>query len=365
MIRSFGALLVGVVLFLNVTARAGILKPGFDADEYLHVLLRCSNHADSMYRGNLPVEQTFDRVYRSAVVGLHNRWALWLSKDRTVMTVNLRGTTKDPDSWLENFYSAMIPATGSLKLNDSTTFQYKFANDAKAMVHVGWTIGACSMLPDIIRKVKEQYANGVKQLIVEGHSQGGSLAYLVSAHLRYEIAAGRLPKDLVIKVYCSAAPKPGNLYFAYDFDFANRNGWAFTVVNAADWVPETPVTIQTTKEFNPTNPLVGAKAGIRKQKFIIRLFVMHAYNKLVRSARRNQKVYGRYLGKVMGKQIKKYLPQYEVPEYSKCGNFMRAGTFVVLQPDAAYYGKYPDGGQNVFIHHMFAPYYDLVNTIYK
>ena len=51
--------------------------------------------------------------------------------------------------------------------------------------------------------------------------------------------------SLNIKTYCSAAPKPGNLFYAYDFEHITEGGWAFNVVNSADWVPELPSTTQT------------------------------------------------------------------------------------------------------------------------
>jgi hypothetical protein len=61
-------------------------------------------------------------------------------------------------------------------------------------------------------------------------------------------------KDIKFKTYCSAAPKPGNLYFSYDYEADNQIGWSFTVVNGADWVPELPVSIQSIGDFNKTNP---------------------------------------------------------------------------------------------------------------
>ncbi|MFI5196518.1 MAG: lipase family protein [Chitinophagales bacterium] len=352
-------------VFCNTVANAQVLKPGFDADEYIGVLGRCSMQVDAKYRGQLPKEINYERVYRSADMGLHNKWTLWLSRDKSIMVINLRGTTSDIDSWIGNFYSAMIPATGSLKLSSKNIFNYKFADDPKAMVHVGWTIGACSLLPDIMEKVRAYYAQGTKQIIIEGHSQGGALAFLVSSYLHYEVVAGHLPKGLVMKTYCSAAPKPGNLYYAYDFDYVNRGGWAFTVVNAADWVPETPASIQTVRDVNPTNPFSHAKAALRKQKFFVRLYTTHAYNQMTRSADKAQRKYEKYLGKAICKQVKKYLPEYEQPAYTRSCNYTRAGNPIILQPDSAYYHIYPANDTNIFAHHLFDPYYYLVKKIYK
>ncbi len=128
------------------------------------------------------------------------------------------------------------------------------------------------MANDIERNIKEQYANGIKDFIIAGHSQGAAVAFLLRSHLFYRTKEGALPKDIVYKTYCSAAPKPGNLYYAYDYDFINSGNWAFTVVNAADWVPETPFSIQQVTDFNALNPFSNIKKVLKKQKLLVRLY---------------------------------------------------------------------------------------------
>jgi hypothetical protein len=58
------------------------------------------------------------------------------------------------------------------------------------------------------------------------------------------------------------------------------------------------------------------------------------------------------------------MPQMEEPEYVKSFNYIRAGIPVVLEPDSAYYNRFPDTGSNIFRHHLFTPYYYQVNRIY-
>jgi hypothetical protein len=355
---------IGVVI-ISFVSRAQQLKPGFEIDEYLGTLQRCVAYVDTPFRGQVPDDAMYARVYRSAVVGLNNRFSVWMNKSRTTIAINLRGTTSDIDSWLENFYCAMIPAQGSLHLTDSTTFNYKLARDPKAMVHVGWMVGLGSMAPTIVRKIREFYGQGIKQVIVEGHSQGGALAYLLSAYLHYQIEDGSLPVDLVVKTYCSAAPKPGNLYFAYDFDYNNRAGWAYNVVNAADWVPETPFSIQTLSDFNKPNPFMSAKAALKEQNLLVRMYATHVYKKLDKSTRKAQKKFEKFMGRMVSKQVVRYMPQYTAGKYAPTMNYMRAGTPIVLQPDEEYYKRYPDTGNNVFRHHLFEPYYYLAKRTYK
>src|SRR5688572_734500 len=204
-----------------------ILQPGFNAREYAELLTLTftgSSVPDSLKRA---VKDPYRLLYQSAEVGFKNRWSLYLRNDN-VASIDLRGTISHADSWMANFYAAMIPASGKLELNDSTTFQYQFAADPKAMVHVGWAISVAHLAPDIVAHVMSLYnSQQVKDYFIVGHSQGGALAFLVRSYLEYEKQNGRLPADIVFKTYCSAGPKPGNTYYAYDFDFITRNGWGF------------------------------------------------------------------------------------------------------------------------------------------
>jgi len=342
-----------------------ILQPGFNSKEYVQLLSLAyfnSSIPDSVER--LHQKDIYRLQYSSAEVGLLNRWNFFLRNDN-VGVIQIRGTVNKLASWLENFYAAVLPATGSLQLNDSTKFEYQLSDNSKAMVHTGWTIGLAYLAPEILKKVNQYYTTKqTKEYFLFGHSQGGAITFLLRSWLEYEKQKGHLPTDIVFKTYCSAAPKPGNLYYAYDFDFITRNGWAFNIVNMADWVPETPFSIQTINEFNKTNPFAEIKTTLKKQKFITRLALKTAYNKMNNSTRKAQKKFEKYLGKQVYKQVKKFLPQLKEPTYANGNNYMRAGTAIVLKPDEEYYQRFPDNNQTVFIHHMFAAYYMLVKKYY-
>jgi hypothetical protein len=177
--------------------------------------------------------------------------------------------------------------------------------------------------------------------------------------------AKTLPEDLVFKTYCSAAPKPGNLYYAYDYEYINRAGWSYTVVNALDWVPETPVAIQQLTDMNTLNPFAGIQTVLQKQKFLVRVYMKHAFKKLSRSTSKAQKIYTRYLGSRMYKVVRKTLPQLREPHYAAGMNYVRAGVPVVLQPTAAYLQKFRSNNPHgVFYHHFFEAYYTLVQSGY-
>ncbi len=362
--RSF-LIFIAFLFVILQPAGAKDLKPGFDADEYIEVLQRCAGQIKHTIFAKTAAPLTFHKVYTSPEVGLHNRWELWESDDKTTIAVNLRGTVSAVDNGLENIYAAMIPATGKLKMSGSTEFNYQFADNPRALVHAGWTLGICSMIPDIVNHIQEYYGKGMRQVIIEGHSQGGAMAYLLRSHLHYQGVGGKLPKDIVYKTYCSAAPKPGNLYYAYDFDAVTRDGWAFNVVSSIDWVPEMPFTIQRYSDVNEVSPFNISHPLMKKQNIFIRLYLRHVYNRTNRASRRAQRRYQHYLGHKAYKFVRRYMKGVGRPEYAASTAYATAGTRIVLVPDEAYYKQFASIKQHMFMHHFFEQYYFLVKHIYK
>jgi predicted lipase len=353
-------------LFSRLSTSSQVLKPGFDPKEYAELLSIAyfgSSIPDSIERKKL--KDPYTRVFRSDEVGLLNRWSLYVRNDG-VGVIELRGTVGRTPSWFANFYAAMIPATGSIQINDSTRFDYKFADDPKAYVHTGWTIGIAHLSPTIITNIQKMYSDrNVKEFYITGHSQGGALSFLLTSYLHYQQKDGKIPADIRFKTYCSAAPKPGNLYYAYDFESISRDGWGFNIVNTADWVPETPVSIQTVADFNKTNPFMDVKQVLKRQKFALRIAGNHVYNRLDKPTRRSQRRFEKYLGHTVYKQVKKTLPQLVEPDYAPSNNYMRAGTPVILVPNDEYRLLFPDTKDMIFMHHQFKAYYFLLKKHYS
>ena len=343
-------------------ANAQHLKPGFDKSEYIELLRVSSRLGDSSYFKKIAAPQRFHFVYRSPVVGLDNRWDLWSSNDN-VAVISIRGTTTSSISWMANFYAAMVPAKGWLQLSEKDSFQYHLADNPKAAVHVGWLVSTAFLSKDILPKIDSLYKAGVKDVLIMGHSQGGAIAYLLTAYLYNLQKQNVLPADIRFKTYCSAGPKPGNLFFAYDYEAMTQNGWAYNVVNSADWVPETPTSIQTLCDFNTTNPFTNAKAFIKKQKWPKRWLLRYAFGRIDKPSNKAAKNYQKYLGKYVSKAIKEHLPGFVPPVYYNSQDYVRTGSTVVLLADEAYYKLYPDSKTKVFVHHFHAPYIYLAEKL--
>lgn len=363
--KHFATLLLTLLLLPAALLKAQSLRPGFDPEEYLTMLSIASRQSDSAKRDRTPPPAGFTRAYRSPVVGLDNRWDLWTREDGQLGVISIRGTVATTASWLANFYSAMAPATGSLQLNDSTAFPYQLAAHKNAAVHTGWLIALAHIAPDIEAKIRECYARGMREFNIIGHSQGGTIAFLLRSYLHYQVQKGQLPADLSFKTYCSAAPKPGNQQYVYDYNFITRNGWSFTVLNTEDWVPETPVGIQQLTDMNELNPFNNLSTVLGKQNFFVRMYAKGMFNKMRISTRKAERRYEKYLGDRVYKLVKKKLPQLREPNYVPSMAYLPAGVPIVLKPDTAYmerfHNKNPYG---IWYHHTFEAYYSLTETWY-
>jgi hypothetical protein len=335
------------------------LVPGFNKQEYISLIRISAAQAGMLHDEEEADSSTYSKNYQSPELGLLNQWELWTNHNG-VAVISIRGTVRDYISWLENFYAAMVPAKGSLQLEKNYRFDYNLAGDSKAAVHTGWLIGTGMLVRDMLPKIDSLYHSGIKNLLIMGHSQGGAIAYLLTSHLYSLRNEGKIPSDIVIKTYCSAAPKPGNLYYAYAYE-AMTEGWAFNVVNAADWVPEMPVSVQTTTDYNYINPFFHAADIINSQTLVKRIILKRALRKLSDPQRKSQEEYLHYLGDEIYTLVKRALPEYEKPVYFKSINYVRTGKTIVLLPDEAYYSVFPDDLQHLFRHHLFEPYLFLIN----
>jgi len=356
------------LLFLTLFFQASIgqnslLHPGFDKAEYLELLKITARQGDSPWtKITIPASEKSKLVYRSPTMGLDNRWDLWMANNG-IAIISIRGTTLNTISWVENFYAAMVPASGSIRISNTDTFFYQLAKNSRAAVHTGWLIGTAFLSKDILPKIDSLYKAGCKNMILLGHSQGGGIGYLLSAHFASLQEQKLLPADIQFKTYCSAAPKPGNLFFGYEYEHRMMDGWGFNVVNSADWVPETPLSVQALSDFNQTNPFTNAKPIINKQPFPKNLVLKYAFNKLNNASIRVNKRYEKYLGKTVEGIVSKSLPGFEAPVYAEGFNYVRVGPTIVLLSNEAYYQSFPDNPAKIFVHHLIDPYWYLANQL--
>lgn len=360
MVNKFAALVI--TLLSCLVSYSQELKPGFDKEEYISLMKVSAQFGDSSYSSKIAPPPGYKMIYRSPEMGFDNRWDLWQT-DKGIPVISIRGTTKNEVSWLANFYAAMVSANGELQLSEKEKFSYKLADNPRAAVHVGWLVATGFLSKNMMPKIDSCYKKGVRNFYITGHSQGGAIAYLLTAYLRHLQLQKTLPEDIQFKTYCSAAPKPGNLYFAYEYEAMTQGGWGFNVVNAEDWVPQGPFSIQTIDDFAEVNPFRNAKTFIKRTSLVKRLALNYAYNKLTKPTKKAVKNSQKILGNYVQKAVKKNLPGFEPPTYAATNDYARTGNTIVLLPKADYYQKYPQDKEKFFINHLHPPYLYLAEQL--
>lgn len=345
-----------LTFFIASTGFSAGLKPGFSYPEYIRMLNILAYQVDTPWTDiQIEFPEGFKLDFRSPEVGLLNRWDLWISEDSLVV-VSIRATVGDFTSWIENFYAAMIPASGKLQLSETDFFNYNLSSDPKSAVHTGWVIALAYMQTEIESRIDSCLNKGYRNFIITGHSQGGAIAYLLTADLWLKKNSGSFEETFNLKTYCSGAPKPGNINFAREYEYLTQAGWAYNVVNAADWVPEVPFSVQTINDYNKTNPFTNINSALKNQSFFARIAMRHAFNKIIRPNNKTVKQFQKYLGKKAYKFVKNSLPEFKNPEYAKSNYYVRTGNIIVLYPDSAYYQLYQDKPDKIFTHHRLKPY---------
>jgi len=349
-------LIFQIFILIGLNAVSQSLKPGFSYAECIEMMHIAAYQADTPWTDiKVDYPEKYRLEYRSQEVALLNRFDLWISED-SIVVISIRATVGDFTSWLENFYAAMVPATGRIQLTENEFYDYQLSSDPKSAIHVGWLLALAYMQPDIENKIDSCINAGYSNFIITGHSQGGAIAYLVSAALWQKKLSGRFGNNLIFKTYCSAAPKPGNINFAREYEYLTQNGWAYNVVNAADWVPEMPFSVQSLGDLNKTNPFPDRKSMLKNQGFFARIVMGHAFNKINRPLNKSVKQFQKYLGNKAYKFVRKSLPDFPNPDYAKTNYYVRTGNIVVLYPDSTYYKLFPDNPDRIFTHHMLKPY---------
>jgi len=358
-------LTVVIISFIfSILLPAQNLKPGFDPEECRQMLyISARTSANKEYAAQFP-EPGFKMLYQSQPFGFDNLWDLW-ENDKSQGVISIRGTTGKPESWLANVYAAMVSANGYLVLAPGDTFHYKLAKNPNAAVHAGWLTSTGFLAKQIVPKIDSLYKKGVKNFFITGHSQGGAIAYLMTAYLHYLVVDKKLPSDIVFKTYCTAGPKPGNLEFAYDYESYTQLGWAYNVINAADWVPQVPFSIQTTDDYAKTNPFKNAKKMIKKLKFPIDLVLGSIYSKMEKAPKKARDNFKKYLGNMIVKVIKKNKKDFVAPAFYNSSYYVRTGNIIVLTPNEEYYTKFAESDSNIFVHHFHNPYLYLMDNEFR
>jgi hypothetical protein len=194
---------------------------------------------------------------------LDNYWQVWQNQDDTTQyAIAVRGTVATDASILADLLFPLINARFDLKL-DSISLPFYLARDegdsaVKAGVHSGFALSLLLMLfttdsPLFLTLLL--LAKSAKTVYVTGHSQGASIATLLTSLVRHSTQDFKGP---TYKTYTFAPAKAGNDHYAYDYArLAAMDGYGWAVTSTQDWVPQAPLTLEWLWDLNTPNPLRG------------------------------------------------------------------------------------------------------------
>ena len=185
------------------------------------------------------IPEGYKKTYTSGTLGMDNKYQIYQTEKTAV--INLRGSTAKKISWMENIYSSMISANGFIVLPEDTFF-YKFASDTAANVHAGYTLGVAFLAKGLISAIKSLNYDGIYNITLTGHSQGGSLAILIRAYLE-NLPKGTIDSRNQFKTFAFAHPKVGNKEFVSNYDSYCEKWSSYSIINPADFIPKMPLSV--------------------------------------------------------------------------------------------------------------------------
>ena len=312
------------LVFINfsfATVKNTELKSGFDSIEAKEMIQLCNSYSYmDLYGDDLAiVPQGYLKIYTSPVVGMDNTFQVYTHGD--IGVINFRGSTDKKSSWLENIHSAIIPAEGEIETAEGL-FEYKFSENSKAGVHSGYALGLAFLKKEILAQISLLNKQGVYNIILTGHSQGGSLAILTRSYLAH-LKGRDVSNRNSFKVYVFAQPMVGNQEFVneYNHDFTD-GGMSFSIANPNDMVPEMPLSYNDSTYWRSNlGDLLSRDRKLNTSKMIKDGF------STVFKGGMTELVAG--YGRSVDKQIEKQLGEIKLPEpmreinYSKVGNVIR------------------------------------------
>lgn len=217
----------------------GQLKPDFNTNEAKFTIAMCNsfNFIKQFNTDHGIIPEGFSLSYTSDVLSMDNKFQVY--ENGKLGIINYRGSTDKVISWVENCYSAMIPAKGIITI-DGEPFVYAFSEENEAAVHAGYGL-TIVVLSDVIKEqIRALNSKGIYDVIITGHSQGGALATLTRAYLEH-LPKGELSSKNSYKTYAYAQPMSGNKEFAIGYDDKfSAEGTSYSIINPKDPVPYMP-----------------------------------------------------------------------------------------------------------------------------
>jgi hypothetical protein len=300
------------------------VEKGYEKSEACDMIAICNSFTflDLYNSDDQIIPNNYNKVYSSSVIGMDNKFQIYRNGKTAV--IHIRGSTSNKQSWLENFYSLMIPATGVIQIFGKP-HEYCFSKKDNAAVHSGYALGITYLSNEIIPQILILNKDNIYDIIITGHSQGGALAQLLMAYLK-NLPEERISSKNNFKTYAFASPMVGNDEFANEYSTKYCNGNSFNIINAADIVPSFPLSYNDSSFISKTD----------LHKFVFEYDSLDLKHILVDGTIRlvqkplSKVIFG--LGRSVFKQIEKIKGEIIMPEYTTDINYTILDELIKIPP---------------------------------
>jgi len=316
--------IIALLLGLSIDSIAQ-LKEGFDPEEVRACIAMCNSYTfQDLYDSDTDIlPEEYHKIFTSEVVGLDNRFQVYVKDE--VAVINFRGSTSKLASWVENMYSAMIPAQGIMNIDDED-FSYKFAENTSAAIHSGYALAVVLLGPNLFEQIHKLNEKGIYNIILTGHSQGGSLANLSRAYLE-NLSEGEISSKNIFKTYAFANPMCGNQEFSKEYQtrFCDTK-MSYSIINPDDLVPQMPMHYQEESLFSVQliKKWIAGKESVDIKNLGRNFFLQKSQYGLMLYINSSNKLIERLI-------TKSYMP-IKMPEYTDDINYFQTGTIQTLEP---------------------------------
>lgn len=303
----------------------GQIREGFDAKTARDMAALCTAYTfQDLYNNDESIiPKGYKRLYTSSIVGMDNKYQVY--KHNSTGIICFRGSTENAMSWVENMYSAMIPAKGVITVQEKA-IPYRFAQDDSAAVHAGYALAIVLLSEGITNQIRNFNSQGIHDIIITGHSQGGALAIMTRAYLE-NLETEVLNGKCNFTTYAFANPMCGDKEFTSEYNsrYCNNNS-AFSIINPSDPVPSMPLSYS---EENPFSKESIAGYILNRKSFDPKKI---GQDYLLKLAEDKLSVYVENSNALLSKLVSLKFGSVVMPEFVKEINYKPVGNTIRLEP---------------------------------
>lgn len=306
------------------------LKAGFDKNEAKELIALCNSftYLDLYGDDSKIIPEGYTRIYTSPSYGMDNLFQVYTHN--TIGIIVFRGSTANMTSWLENMYAAMIPVKGKIKV-DGDKFKYEMGQDDAGAIHAGYTLAISFFKDDLLKQIKLLNKQGIYDILITGHSQGGALAQLTRAYLD-NVSLFKLSKKNKFKVYAYANPQIGNQSFCNEYtEKYCHTEMSYLIHNPTDFVIKMPISYDDSTFWKEQFAMLlqGDENEGGSNRFVGGL--LNLFGDDLTALAKN-------MAESINKQLLAEFGEIEMPEFRDELNYAHTGNLTLIDPT-----EYPEG----------------------